>query len=203
MNILFKTVAASLMLANSAFAAQYFIGGSFGFNSNNVKVKATEKGELVDDVKSAKGSNLFSLEAGAVYYINQKVAISSAVFGDFNSFQESISNLNLNQNFTIGINSNLIGMVGNSTKVYGGVGIGFTNLSAENNVNRSTDTSSFAFFTRLTLGTEYKLDEKINLFAEMFYDLPIAKTEQNLPNNSKFSYKHVNSGLKVGVRYFF
>ncbi len=204
MNILFKTVAASIMLANSAFAAKYFVGGSFGFNSNNLEVKNTNTaGEVIFKQTASTNSNLFSLEAGAVYDINQKVAISSAIFADFNSFQSAIINTNLNQNFTIGINSNLIRMVGKSTKVYGGVGIGFTNLSIKEEVDGSIDKSSFAFFGRLALGTEYKFDEKINLFVEMFYDLPIAKIEKTRADDSEFSYKHANSGLKVGVRYFF
>jgi hypothetical protein len=146
------------------------------------------------------------------------------------SFTENKIDYDVKQTFAFGANSNLIANVGNDFKVYGGFGLGVLSLKVKtpnevepnkvdgnpaiqslNDIqnNNYIDKSKMMFFGRLILGTEYKINQ-VSLFAEAYSDIVFSNSSDfitSIINGAKYSrdtsYEVRNSGLKVGVRYFF
>jgi hypothetical protein len=195
-----KTTLASVLIANSAFAMEYFVGGSVAQNTNYYDTNQTGVGSLQES-KDSYNSMTIGLEGGAVFDLQENFFMSAEAFFDFGVMGRNVSSDGISnkqtQNFFAGIKTRAIYQVADKSNVYGTLGFGIMNFKAE---GTDYDAGKSSFAMRLGVGMEHRFSDLLGIFLEFNYDLPFQKGKDDSMN---IDYKVTPYGFKMGARFFF
>jgi hypothetical protein len=202
MKSVLKIALASALVANSAFAMNFFAGASIGTAANTLKPTYTN----TEEKKSTSTVNIsslnFGLEGGAVFNLADSFHMTAEAFVGFDMLNAKEKNYGYKAKNGISFGLQTKGMyaVSDNAKLYGLLGLGMMKMT--NKVDEF-DLSKNSLFASFGVGAEFMVMDNFGMYTEFAYVMPFSKLKETKEDKSALEVKRSQYQVKAGFRYFF